>query len=281
MNLGDKLYKLRTERNMSQGDLADALGVSRQSISKWETNSSVPELDRLIKLSEIFNISLDELVREECEIKERPQEQPQIQTVYVEKASSGTAQKIIGVILLCFGAVVLLLLWIFAGNAFGAMIFAAPFVLCGFICILVKSHAWLWCCWGIYFSVEVYLRYATGITWKMVLFSLLYEEWMVQLIVAWVLTALLLVLLLASALAYRKTPINTTKENLVFIIAGWIILALSHIPIFVAPFYISPEYSGLFIGCLDWCRHALCVIVLINTVRYIASRRRLRRSTRE
>ena len=62
MNLGDKLYKLRTDRNMSQGDLADTLGVSRQSISKWETNSSVPELDRLVKLSEIFNVSIDDLI---------------------------------------------------------------------------------------------------------------------------------------------------------------------------------------------------------------------------
>lgn len=62
MSLGERIYKLRSEKNLSQGDLADALNVSRQSISKWETNSSVPELDKLLKLSEIFTISLDELV---------------------------------------------------------------------------------------------------------------------------------------------------------------------------------------------------------------------------
>ena len=62
MTLGERIYKLRTEKEMSQGDLADALEVSRQSISKWETNGSVPELDKLVKLSEIFGISLDELV---------------------------------------------------------------------------------------------------------------------------------------------------------------------------------------------------------------------------
>ncbi len=50
MNLGQTIYRLRMEKNMSQGDLADALGVSRQSVSKWETNSSVPELDKLISL---------------------------------------------------------------------------------------------------------------------------------------------------------------------------------------------------------------------------------------
>ena len=62
MTLGERIYKLRTGKEMSQGDLADALEVSRQSISKWETNGSVPELDKLIKLSEIFGVSLDELI---------------------------------------------------------------------------------------------------------------------------------------------------------------------------------------------------------------------------
>jgi len=42
MSLGERIYKLRKEKNLSQGDLADMLGVSRQSISKWENNSAVP-----------------------------------------------------------------------------------------------------------------------------------------------------------------------------------------------------------------------------------------------
>ena len=62
MNLGESIYRLRTERNMSQGDLADALDVSRQSVSKWENNMAVPDLDKLVKMSELFGITLDELV---------------------------------------------------------------------------------------------------------------------------------------------------------------------------------------------------------------------------
>lgn len=62
MNLGESIYRLRTACNMSQGDLADALDVSRQSVSKWENNMAVPDLDRLVKLSELFGITLDELV---------------------------------------------------------------------------------------------------------------------------------------------------------------------------------------------------------------------------
>ena len=62
MTLGEKISKLRVTNKMSQGDLAEKLNVSRQSISKWETNASVPELDKLIQLCDLFGISLDELV---------------------------------------------------------------------------------------------------------------------------------------------------------------------------------------------------------------------------
>lgn len=62
MNLGENIYRLRVEKNMSQGDLADALHVSRQSVSKWENNSATPELDKLLKMSRLFGVTLDELV---------------------------------------------------------------------------------------------------------------------------------------------------------------------------------------------------------------------------
>ena len=65
MTLGTNIQRLRKEQNMSQGDLADALDISRQSVSKWETDAATPDLDKLLKLSEIFAISLDELVKGE------------------------------------------------------------------------------------------------------------------------------------------------------------------------------------------------------------------------
>ena len=48
MTLGQRIYQLRTKMHLSQGDLADKLEVSRQSVSKWETDASVPELDKLV-----------------------------------------------------------------------------------------------------------------------------------------------------------------------------------------------------------------------------------------
>ena len=63
MTLGQHLTYLRTGRGWSQDVLAEQLGVSRQSVSKWETDSSVPDLDKLLGLSELFGVTLDELVK--------------------------------------------------------------------------------------------------------------------------------------------------------------------------------------------------------------------------
>lgn len=62
-SLGERLYTLRTNRDMSQGDLAEKLNVSRQTVSKWENNMSIPELDKIISLSEVFGVSVDYIVK--------------------------------------------------------------------------------------------------------------------------------------------------------------------------------------------------------------------------
>ena len=68
MKLNEKIYEYRKQNRWSQEELADKLDVSRQTISKWEVGKAVPELDKLIKLAELFNISVDELVKENIEI---------------------------------------------------------------------------------------------------------------------------------------------------------------------------------------------------------------------
>ena len=62
MTLGQNIARLRTQKNLSQGDLADALEVSRQSVSKWETDASIPELDKLLRLAELFGVTTDYLL---------------------------------------------------------------------------------------------------------------------------------------------------------------------------------------------------------------------------
>lgn len=63
MTLGEKIYRLRTEQGFSQETFGEKLGVSRQSVSKWETDQSVPELDKIVAISEIFGVSTDYLLK--------------------------------------------------------------------------------------------------------------------------------------------------------------------------------------------------------------------------
>jgi len=62
MKFSDNLKKLRKDMNLSQEDLADKLGVSRQSISKWESGVVYPEMDKMVQLCKIFNLSMDDLL---------------------------------------------------------------------------------------------------------------------------------------------------------------------------------------------------------------------------
>lgn len=64
MNFADKLIQLRRQHGLSQEQLADRLGVTRQSVSKWESGSSVPELNKIIMISELYDISIDYLVKD-------------------------------------------------------------------------------------------------------------------------------------------------------------------------------------------------------------------------
>ena len=74
MNLSDNLKRIRKENNLSQEELAEKLGVSRQSVSKWESNSAYPEMDKLIQISKMFNIGIDELLNKDIkEVREEKQ----------------------------------------------------------------------------------------------------------------------------------------------------------------------------------------------------------------
>ncbi|MBQ2717284.1 MAG: helix-turn-helix transcriptional regulator [Clostridia bacterium] len=82
--LGDNIFKNRKKSSLSQEDLAEKLNVSRQSISLWETNQAMPSVDNLMKLAEIFDVSLDEL----CNDK-KPQKQEELKNESENEVSDG------------------------------------------------------------------------------------------------------------------------------------------------------------------------------------------------
>ena len=139
MPLSQKILDLRTQRGMSQEELADALSVSRQSVSKWETGQSVPDLDKIIRLADLFGITVDELVRE-GERPEPPKAEPQV--IYVTKEKKGlTRTQKAGVCGEVLGAI-LFLLGLATLGAVTAVIGAALLIL-GLPLLLAKKHPWI------------------------------------------------------------------------------------------------------------------------------------------
>lgn len=72
MDLASKIYELRKAAGLSQEQLAEQLDVSRQSVSKWEAGQAVPEIDKIVALSQVFGVSIDSLLK--------PEEAPTLQT---------------------------------------------------------------------------------------------------------------------------------------------------------------------------------------------------------
>lgn len=275
MHIGERIYKLRTERKMSQGDLADALDVSRQSISKWETNSSVPELDKLVKLSEIFGVTLDELIRD----KQPPEQaaEPAPKVIYVEQSAPISAQRIAGIVLLCFAALLWLMIALF-GDILAGLVLASPFLGCGLVCLLVRKHAGLWCCWVVYLFIDIYLRFATGVNWQFVFLPYAYSGALtIHLIVAWCQFAIFASLTAVTARFTRKWYPGSLRNDLIGTVSGWGAYLITRF-IFVAPRMQAEDGVVMhsapyrFVSAVSgWVRNIVLVVAVVFTLRFIAS----------
>ncbi|QSX05693.1 helix-turn-helix transcriptional regulator [Sedimentibacter sp. zth1] len=125
MSFGENLLGLRKGKNISQDELGRQLNVSRQTISKWELNETTPEMEKLILLSEFFNVSIDELIKGQ---KPEPKEEKDTFEIKVTKAKKTTrdiiflALKVVGII---FGIILLVdiivMIIYFATNGFPSL----------------------------------------------------------------------------------------------------------------------------------------------------------------
>lgn len=140
MSLAENIYRFRTEQNMSQLDLADALEVSRQSVSKWETGTAVPELEKLIKMCDLFDVSLDVLVGRAVPAAAAPA-QPALRWL-----SSIPTRKLVGGILFAC-AFLFFLAFIIKNSIWEGFLLTLPLVGCGLVCFFCPRNTGLWCAW--------------------------------------------------------------------------------------------------------------------------------------
>ena len=83
MILADKIVELRKKNGWSQEELAEQLGVSRQAVSKWEGGASIPDLDKIVRLSGVFGVSTDYLLKDEIERSEPQYDEPETDAEHI------------------------------------------------------------------------------------------------------------------------------------------------------------------------------------------------------
>lgn len=266
MTLGENIVRLRTNKNWSQSDLAEALEVSRQSVSKWETDTSIPELDKLLKLSELFGVTLDELVNGE-----------EISKVGVVSVSEHEKRhSIAGMVLLCTGVVIMILCLLFAGDLLAGLLLASPFMICGVICFVVKKHVGLYCAWIVYLCVDLYLRFAAGLSWTTIFMTHIWTAQMnyARLVIAWVQFIGMITMIVCTVCSYRTLKLPMTKKEVTWLIIGWFVVIVM-LPIImsygVMPLWMDDleSYNNLyfFISILySYVRLALANLLLVRSL---------------
>ncbi len=141
-NLGERIYRLRSENNLSQGELAEKLDVSRQAVSKWENNISIPELDKIAAMSELFGVTTDELIKGGAPKEDKTQTPPIIIEHTESGFSRGKIMQILGIVFVVLGILLATLMFLLAAD----WVFIAVFILLavnGVVLIACKKRLWL------------------------------------------------------------------------------------------------------------------------------------------
>lgn len=167
MTFGEKLSKLRKENNYTQEQLADMLNVSRQSVSKWESNMAYPETDKIISLARLFECSTDYLLKDECISKNEEIDESISESNSVKAKYPVGHQRIIGYILLSISLIAGILIFLLAESEdelYVTFSFVISVLSCSLICLFVKRKAAYWSVWAIVAPIILLSPFLVGLS---------------------------------------------------------------------------------------------------------------------
>ena len=303
MSLGETIYRLRTEKNLSQGDLAERLEVSRQSVSKWENDSAVPDLAKIVKLSEVFEVSLDELVKGENTPQKQEKAQGQetqqapellqrveisaveqkIKSEYNNRNIGFPGRKIAGIILFCMAFLVILFLSVLSRAVGAGIVYSSPFWLCGILCFVLKRNVGLWCAWAVYGLFDTCLAYLMGFSRTIAIVALRSGRWTTGSIFAWVMLFALLILIAVTVVRFGKKSVQEGQKGQLYLFAPWIVWLVLHGVSFLLGSSLSGWYGAesilpvytyrLLSMVLSWGRIIAFTVGAVMIVRYIRAKK--------
>ena len=253
MTFGDKLSKLRKEKNLTQEQLAEILGVSRQSVSKWESDTAYPETEKLISLANLFECSTDYLLKDNYE------KQSEVSKSVAQRPANH--QRIIGYILLTvslIAAVLILLLAKDEESLLLTLIMSVTLLVCSFICLFVNQKAGYWCVWTGFAPIILLSPNVIGLN------SLLR-------------TNLLLLIFYAVMFFVAKRIFNvdviTSRKKSRLIILGWsllvVLMSATHAPLLFFEISLSVLINPIFYLQIDLIFYIVIALLLTYTVCYM------------
>ena len=223
LTLGERICQYRTARGLSQLELSELLEVSRQSVSKWETDVAVPELSKLVKMAEVFGISLDALVLGKEDEKKEAVEEPKVSEIKedtaprIEKVRESSRMKTgFGFFFLGVGTLLSFLILLLTADILATLLIFTPFGLCAFFCLRQFRHAALWCADSWYICIMAYFCYATGTYWTPDIISLIHIDVLglrMQTIMSFVFFFMLIFFICLTVFAYRKENFGFSEKK--------------------------------------------------------------------
>ena len=275
MNLGEKLYQLRTSKGYSQDKLSEMLDVSRQSISKWENNLAVPELDKLVKLSEIFEISLDVLIKGE---------ESKNETFMEKKLLINDDHRKIAYVLFGLSGLLLILGTIVASivGLLFSLILCIPFIISGFIYLKCEENTELWCGWTFYIYYTSLLLIMTGINTHTFINQIKFGlDLNFQSVVSFIQLILLILLIVNTVIRFsKKVDLNKIKKELIvsilFFVSTLVLEYIFHDSRFYKKLLWDPNTRGWILSLInavfDWSKTIFFTYSVINIVKCVKNR---------
>lgn len=217
-------------------------------------------------MGELFGVSMDELILGKKEEKEAPPAAPAA-PVAAPTRSEGPNRKTVGLVLFCLTAAVWLVFTLLGGFLEG-LVFASPFLLCGLICVIFKKNVGLWCAWAVFCAVNMYLRYATGVTWRLTLITFRFDpQWnYIRLAFAWLEVACIVALLVVTVVRIGKIPLAVNRKNVAITVAWWVLFGLTWVRLSFDPL---SALGNLYYYLADWVQFIVTAVALTRTVRLI------------
>lgn len=248
MTFGERLYQLRKEKNLSQEDLAERLGVSRQSISRWENGSATPDFEKTVRLSEIFETSTDYLLKGETAFSNVSNPKTEIPAV---KIVLPTWRKVLAAVFLTLCGIAFLFGLFFGGWWDYYLFVPLPLGIMGLLLLLSKKRTLLRMIWTLYLFSTALLQTALGLQWNysFLIFRPHLAAFDRYILPGFALLLTMLALVIYTAYVFRNQPVKNKKLHLLalcfmppaYLLQEWIAFLLSELLL-----QLMLEQGGLF-----------------------------------